>query len=365
MAKSTKPVEKGGVAEEALREYFSNMGAFVVRGVPVKAAGEDVTDVDLWAYTRTSAHSRNITIVDIKNKRRGKPFERVVWVKGLQAALGADDAFIATQGAKQSVYEFGHRLGIKVISSTLFDAVVKRYSADNERLYAEDLDNQWSKTFVERNTIKQRMTLARSHISEGISFSTLNTWIDDTQELMRIAVDRERQPGPVIRAVYLLCAYVAIGADYLGRKHAMSDHDMRVEFFRKGLIFGGSDDKVGRSLDFAEALVTEHLDPTGGSASQIRTKFHRSVEAMPIVGIVEYFSKPSAGANLFRAAVQLEKEAFRTNLKAPRNIEDVEAKSLIGLIADFSGIPRKDILGDKVVKDVEESIETPQGHLGL
>ncbi len=288
------------------------MGSFVVRGVPVKAVGEDVTDVDLWAYSRTSAHSRNITIVDIKNKRRGKPFERAVWVKGLQAAIGADEAIIANQGANSAVYDFGQRLGIRVISSTLFDAVVKKYSTDNERLHAEDLEAEWSKSHIEQDTVKKRMNFSKSLFSEGISFTSLNTWIDEAKEMMLIAVDRERLPGPLTRAVYLLCAYIAISADYLGRKHAMSDYVMRSTFFRKGLVFGSSDDKDGRSyVDFAEALVTEHFDPTGAAASQIRTKFYRSVEAMPISGLVEYFSKPSAGASLFMAAIQLEREAFK------------------------------------------------------
>jgi hypothetical protein len=140
MAKDVKPMEKGGVAEEALREYFANLGSFVVCGVPRKAAGQDVTDVDLWAYSRTSAYSRNITIVDIKNKLRGKPFERVVWVKGLQSAIGADEAIITTQGANSAVYDSAQRMGNRVISSNLFDAVVKKYSTDNERLHTEDLE---------------------------------------------------------------------------------------------------------------------------------------------------------------------------------------------------------------------------------
>jgi hypothetical protein len=372
MARNVKPADKGGVAEEALREYFSNMGSFVVRGVPVKAGGEDVTDVDLWAYTRTSAHSRNITIVDIKNKRRGKPFERAVWVKGLQAAIGADEAIIATQGAKTSVYDFAQKLEIKVISSSTFDAIVRKYSDNPERLYCEELEQEWSNVFIMQDSIKHRMNVARSRFSEGLTFSALNAWIDDAQEVLRIAVDRERRPGPISRAAYLLCAYVAIGADYLGRKHAMSDHEMRSEFFRRGLIFGRTDDSNGRSyIDFAEALVTEHLDPTGGAAAQIRTKFYRSVEKMPVGGLVENFSRTNAGPELFRAAFQLEKEAFRRFPKSPREFEGVEAKSVIGMIADSSGISRKDILGDRTTKDTSSGVATdsatilPQGKLEI
>jgi hypothetical protein len=71
---------------------------------------------------------------------------------------------------------------------------------------------------------------------------------------------------------------------------------------------------------------------------------------MPISGLVEYFSKPSAGSPLFMAAIQLEREAFKKNLKPLSGIEELEAKSLLGLITNFSGIPRREILGDKSMK---------------
>jgi hypothetical protein len=102
-AQKAQKTDKGGIAEEALREYFKSLGSFVLRGIPVQEGGEHVTDIDLWVYTRTSAHARNVSIVDIKNQKRGKAFERAIWVKGLQSALRADDAIIASQGARLSL----------------------------------------------------------------------------------------------------------------------------------------------------------------------------------------------------------------------------------------------------------------------
>lgn len=34
--------DKGGAAEEALRHYFRNLGAFVLRGVPVREGRDDI-----------------------------------------------------------------------------------------------------------------------------------------------------------------------------------------------------------------------------------------------------------------------------------------------------------------------------------
>ncbi|MZQ91151.1 hypothetical protein GVY41_18935 [Frigidibacter albus] len=351
MAASEKNVDKGGAAEEAFREYFSSLGSFVVRGVPVKVGGEDVTDVDLWVYTRTNAHSRNVTIVDVKNKRRGKAFERVIWVKGLQVTLGADEAIVATQGAKIAVYDFAQRLDVKVISSSVFDSLVRKYSVGGDRYYAEELDSIWSQVIVDRKSIKARIDEAKSRISFGVNFGALNNWIDEASLLLRVAVERERQPGPITRGAYYLCSLVAMAADYLGRKHVLSDHEMRLDFFRKGLTFGGNDDGDGRRyIEFAEALVTEHLDSTGGAAAKVRTMFYRSIDKSPFGGLIESFSRSNAGVELYKAAIQLENEAFRRAIRAPRSQEGIEGKSVLGLIGDFADIPRRDLLGENAMK---------------
>jgi hypothetical protein len=96
-------IDKGGAAEEALRLYFQQLGAFVVRGVKVRAGKDHVTDIDLWVCTRASVHARHIAIVDIKNKKRAKGYERLIWLKGLQAAVGADEAIVATTAAKEDL----------------------------------------------------------------------------------------------------------------------------------------------------------------------------------------------------------------------------------------------------------------------
>ncbi len=357
MAAKSQSADRGGIAEEAIREYFSNLGAFAVRGIPLKAENDDVSDVDIWAYTRVNAVSKNIAIVDIKNKRRGKPFERAVWVRGLQAALKSDEAFIATQGAKQSVFDFAHKLGVKVISGNLFDALVRKYSSQDQRLFHEELDEQWKNQFVEKRSVKDIVDGAKSHLAFGVTFSALNDWIDEAGVLLKASAERESGVGPISRACYFLLAFVAIGVDSLSKTHAMSNVEMRAEYFRKGLVFGsGSDD--GRSfIDFSEALVTEHLDPSGAAAAKVRAGFYRSIETMPVGGLVENFSRASASADMFRAALQLEKFAFSRDTCAPNAWESAEAKAVLGMVADYFGIPRRAILGDRAAINQKASAD--------
>ena len=84
-----RKIPKGFEMEEQLRNYFMQSGYFVVRGVPFVYEGFDVTDIDLWLYSRESSLTRNITIVDVKNKKTPQAIERIFWAKGLAKAVSA------------------------------------------------------------------------------------------------------------------------------------------------------------------------------------------------------------------------------------------------------------------------------------
>ncbi len=88
------PINKGYRMEESLRSYFLKTGYYVVRDVPFVYGGFDITDIDLWLYGRASSVSREITIVDAKNRRTPQAMERIFWVQGLRQATNA------TSGAK-------------------------------------------------------------------------------------------------------------------------------------------------------------------------------------------------------------------------------------------------------------------------
>ena len=45
---------KGELMEELLRNYFHNLGYYVVRGIKYKYENFDITDVDLYLYGRLS-----------------------------------------------------------------------------------------------------------------------------------------------------------------------------------------------------------------------------------------------------------------------------------------------------------------------
>jgi hypothetical protein len=117
--------QKGAGLEELVRAYFDRQGFFALRGVSYQFEDEEVTDIDAWLYGRQSASVRTRTIVDVKDKRSPKAFERVLWARGMQLALGCDRAIVATTDRGAKIVRFAHQQKVALltrISSTGFRA---------------------------------------------------------------------------------------------------------------------------------------------------------------------------------------------------------------------------------------------------
>jgi hypothetical protein len=79
----SEPQTKGETTEELLREYFTTLGYFSVRGIPYRYGNFDVTDIDIWLYSRPSPLTRERANVDIKRKKTPQALERIFWAKGV------------------------------------------------------------------------------------------------------------------------------------------------------------------------------------------------------------------------------------------------------------------------------------------
>ena len=242
------------------------------------------------------------------------------------------------------------RLGVRVLSSNTFRAILKKYGERADRICNENLFARWKLVQLPGpENLKTCIEDALAELAAGISFSALNGWIDDATLLFKEALDRERKPGDITRAAYFCSALVALGADYLGRELSFADTELRFDRFRQGLLFGRVDPDASRSyIDFAEKIVTDYLDPTGAAAAAIRTGFEQAVEKLPITGLVEFFAKPAAGKELIDGAIALEAAAYARDVSRSAELRP-EARSIIGLLLDYAGLPRTAFLGATAV----------------
>jgi hypothetical protein len=85
-----------------------------------------------------------------------------------------------------------------------------------------------------------------------------------------------------------------------------------------------------------------------------------------VEGLVEFFSRANAGQELFKAAHALEEAAFHSSCERPSDLKSIEAKVVIGLISDYGGVRRSEILGNsEIQKEQKTSDGVPQGSLPI
>src|SRR3546814_19240345 len=107
---------KGENLEELVRAFFSRQGYFCLRGVTFSFEGESATDIDVWLYGKQGASTWTRAVVDVKNKKSPKAFERFLWVRGMQLAIGCDRALVATTETDPRIARFSRDEKVALIS---------------------------------------------------------------------------------------------------------------------------------------------------------------------------------------------------------------------------------------------------------
>lgn len=320
---------KGQVAEERLREYFLDAGYFVCRGVPVTFESDEVSDIDLWLYTRSSALHRARANVDIKVRQRSKAFERVVWAKGLQGILGLDDAIVATTDRRDSVKRFALAHAVRVLDGAFLQRLEAR--AQNARLSEEEFQRELDPDNLDklRGKWRDRLREAKARLVTSLDFSGCNYWLEEASYFLSRFSIREREAA-ALRSFYLTLAYFHIGLDFRYRDFAFEQEDDRRKVLLRGFQQGEKDwtefmailrkaaPAVGRELDMLKATGREQI-------------------------LAQYFGELRVSMRLFDVARRLESVAYAPSLVWP-DLLDAETRSVIGVLSDYVGVDRRKVL---------------------
>lgn len=339
---------KGERAEECMRMHFLASGAFVVRGVKFLQSEEEVTDIDIWAYFRSSEFSRSIIVADVKNKKKARAFERVLWVKGMQVATQAHTAIIATAENRLDVVEFADKLSVQVIGGAALQRLMSE-SPLKGRLTQEEFVAEID---VGRNGGKQgapstRVERAVARLANGLNFRTLNNWLDDASAAVRWSVDHPAHASAALRCSYYLISLVALGADHLSSAAPFETVQDKQNRILRGLTYGSANkEESNKLIAFAEAAAKQYADPTGAASAAIRKGVEGALASLPFAAMAEYVAKTAAAGDLFRSAIELEAAAFATDLLPPSELRP-SSKILLGVLADVAEVPRQKLFALK------------------
>lgn len=342
---------KGPMLEEALRAYFMKAGYFVVRGVPFIYEGFDVTDIDCWLYGRASSVSREIAIVDIKSKKTPQAIERIFWCSGLQKAVGADRAIVATTDKRVEVKDFGRELDVLVLDGTFLGKLQNRDLHLETRLSDEEfleligssplnkLDGNW----------KARIRESKALLARGPSFDTCIDWLNHGRFFADQATTRKIQAPNALRCLYLVASFIAIGVDYELRDLSFVEASERSRLIAEGFTYG-SKGRIGmkRLVDLSIGLVSEYANQGRAIAGQVRAKVEHSLDAIPTGILGDYFGRRDVLSNLFQVARELEELSASREFRHHTTASN-ETRALLGCLLDYWGIDRTHLLLESAV----------------
>lgn len=326
-------ITKGELMEELIRNYFLNSGYYVVRGVKYRYEGNDITDVDLFLYGRSSSITRQRINIDIKNKKSPQAFERILWANGLRELLGFDSCIVATTDQRPVIHKFG-QLHKTIILDGAFLAKMRSNSYPN-RLTEEEVTSKFAKhksykTFGNKDW-RHIYEESKSKLLTEQDFAGFNSELTYLGYFIEKIVTDSQKREDATRMTYLIISHLLITIDFIIKDIAFLDNTDRERKLSDGFKFGN----LGK--DGVDKIISMAVQISGNKSAN---SFLKSLESIPTDILRDFFSKNENTKNLFNWAREFERIGFNRKFINPDNI-DAQLKGFISLLLDFFGIDRK------------------------
>lgn len=332
-------VAKGAGLEEQARAYFARQGFVAVRSVSVQFEDEEVTDVDVWLYGRQGAGIRTRALVDVKDKKSPKAFERVLWVRGMQLALGCDRAFVATTDTSPKVTRFAQQQKV-----ALLPAAFLRRPSENapDRLTLEELlanIQQFPSHKQDGDWIKQ-IAAAKSAVVSLPPYPAFNKAISAFRFFAERAATRPQHREQALRGALLAASLACIALDAGMERLSFEEKATRHKLLYSGVTYGDAGDgRVRASIGTVLDVIARGVQNGKVLARQTGDAIDEMFSALRAEIIAEFFAKEEGAQLLFPVARELEARSH-ARTRGELTALSVEAKSVVGVFADFVGAKR-------------------------
>lgn len=342
MRKNQQTLPKGSKLEELLRSYFLKAGYYVVRGVPFKYEGFDVTDIDLWLYNRTSSVSREVALVDVKNKKTPQAIERIFWVQGLRIATRATNAIVATTEKRQEVKDFGRQLGVLVLDGNFVGKLSISDNPNATRLSDEDFFskiNEYPLSKLDGDWLG-RIKLSKSLLSQSLSFNSCNEWLEQGRFFSEQSITNGSHREISLRCLYLICSFIAVALDYCMKELSFYEQFERSALIKDGFTYGSRGNSgLKKVLNVAMGLVEEHAHNGPAISRQVRKSVEKQLDQLNTSILADFFSKNDVARMLFPVAKEFEQLAMARKFSS-HSTASTELRSMLFCLLDYWGINR-------------------------
>lgn len=342
---------KGAGLEELARAYFARQGFVAIRSVSIQFEEEEVTDVDVWLYGRQGGGVRTRSLVDVKDKKSPKAFERIMWARGMQLALGCDRAIVTTTDTNAKVTRFAQQQKVTLLTAAFLRHWAGGDDILKERLSLEELVSSiqsYAGQKQDGDWIKQ-IAMAKSAVVSLAPYPAFNKAISSFRFFAERAATRPQHREQALRGAFLSAALACMALDAALEKLAFEDPATRHRLLYSGVTYGDAgDNRVQASIDTVLAVISKGMKNGRAIARQTNDALEEMFAGVRAEIIAEFFAKEQNGAHLFPVARELE---FRAHARARSEMTalSIEAKSIIGVFADFVGAKRTALMSSDFV----------------
>lgn len=326
-------ITKGELMEELIRNYFISSGYFVVRGVKFRYENNDITDVDLYLYGRSSGITRHRINVDIKNKKSPQAFERILWANGVKVLLNFDNCIVATTDSRPVVHKFGQMHNTIILDGSFLSKL--RSNSNPERLSEEELMQGFAKhkSFNTYGNKDWRYIYeeSKSRLLSELDFSGFNMALSYIGYFIDKIITDVQKKQDATRLMYLFISHLLITIDFILKDVAFLETKEKEMKLSNGFKFGN----LGK--EGVDKIISIAVQISGNKSAN---SYLKSLEGIPIDILKDFFSKNDNSKNLFNWAREFEKIGFNRNFISPEDLEP-SLRGLISLLLDFYNIDRR------------------------
>ena len=357
---------KGAELEELVRTYFDRQGFFALRGISYRYDGEEVTDIDVWLYGRQSASVRTRAVVDVKNKRSPKAFERILWIRGMQIALGCDRAIVATTDRNTKLTTFANQQKVALLTKEFLSRLQSKLDS-RTRMTLEQFGENIGKYEEQKHDgdWQRRISESKSALISFRGYAAFNKCVSEFGFFAERAETRPHQREQAVRAAYFTASLACVALDSALERIVYDDQRSRSQSIMEGVTYGDSGDgRARKSVDTVLRIIADGMEGGRAVARHVGDVLNGMFASVRSDMIAEYFAKEANAATLVEVARELDDRAHRLDPKEIQTL-GVAAKSVVGVLSDYMNASRSALLSGEIASSPEDRESSTAGlHTG-
>jgi len=358
-------LDKGDILEYRCFRLLAHTGYLVMKGLLVYTTEmlNQVTDIDLFGIRYDLDFSRDIIIIESKNRKKLGSLDRILWLKGLKNLVGAKSAILAVPNIKWDIKDYAYKEGIKIIDSTSLNHIESSLNLSERKYFAladyefyEPIYPTWKPILSYDNRLSRVFSFINSDAKNLTPHKGINRLFSEIKWLLpKLKANKKNEAQLTKWLLYRITVYLSIYMLDLCQYIQLLNNSERAGFLQKVFTFGDipqslAGDILNEIWNIAKRLSNEQF----GKAISIPEEFYKFPVPSYYEGVLEVLNRfcknPKSAIKsprildfilfefLFKEK-EIEVELLKNVLDIQTDLDIKQAKNVLNLLIKYGDIP--------------------------